>query len=1163
MLTDREQRRIVGATSGRPAFRPDISVDCPCPPSPSGNTRNETRKAMKLIPFTPLLNCSSTKPINSQTKAATVLGYAVVGLVCLATAFRAWSAECVSPPPGLVAWWQGEGSANDMVGANDGVLINGATFGPGEVGTAFSLDGSGAVIEVPNSPALNFAPNAAITVELWAYRTTPSAIAHILGKRVGVSAVDINYEMAWDPTYGLQFNSGTGVGALTGIQLPMHTWTHLAGTFEAGTYRFYINGALVATATGLTLGPTNSARLKIGGAGDCEKFGGLLDEVSIYSRALSNVEIAAIYNASSAGKCVPPPPPCTPPPAGLVGWWPGEGDANDIGGANDGVSEGGVAFAAGEVGQAFSFNDTNADVRVPASASLNLGLADGFTIETWINPADVTQTHPLVEWNDGSFGVCFWIADCAPPPALGKLLIDVKDTSYTDHCFSTAVGLLVSNIWQHVAATYVRSNGYTVLYVNGVPVGQATLGAFTPRTIGDLYVGVRPYDAGAGTRFVGLMDELGLYNRALSASEISGIYNAGSAGKCPVAFITSQPQGRTAVVGSTVTFVVTAGGTPPLSYQWLFNGTNITGATSSSLTLTNVQPDQAGTYLVIVTNALGAVTSSNAVLAVVPPSPCATPSAGLVAWWPGDGNANDIAGANNGTLSGGATFTSGEVGQVFSFDGVNGSVIIPDSSSLRLTTNFTIEAWINARAVANQGLVSKVGGSGGNYGYQLLLYDDNTLMGLLNSPGEGWPSSTVRNTTPIALGTWNHVAFTYNHSAMMLYLNGLPVATNVIGPKTIATTGANLRISGDDNNHVYFNGLIDEVAIYSRALSASEIWAIYSAGSAGKCGLPPVIVTPPQSQITVVGASVGFSVAAGGSPPLNYQWQFNGTNISGATGTFLALTNVELPQAGSYTVEVTNLFGAVTSSDAVLTVISSPQPPPTNGLVAYYPLDGDASDASGNGNDGVVVGALPAVDRFGITNGCYSFDGHSQYIHAPADRLPSGTRTVSLWFKADRVDIRPGFLGYGGNGGPPGTSFLMGLNVWGGGAFTVTTHFNSYTLIVPYTAPPTNVWHQWVVVMDDAGMSFYVDGQWIGSRAGTCTTYVTGKQLALGDICSPWGAVPFADVNEGYFDGCLDEVRFYNRALSDSEVQQLYLYELTTCPAPFIGSQPHNQVSYW
>jgi hypothetical protein len=213
----------------------------------------------------------------------------------------------------------------------------------------------------------------------------------------------------------------------------------------------------------------------------------------------------------------------------------------------------------------------------------------------------------------------FWVSVCGPPPAgLGKLTIDVKDTSYQDHCFSTAEGLLVSNIWQHVAATYVRSNGNTVLYINGVPMAQATLGAFTPRTIGDLYVGVRPYDAGAGIRFVGLMDEVSLYNRALSATEISAIYSAGSAGKCGLGpSILTPPQSQTVECSSNATFAVTASGLPPLAYRWYFGANLIPGATNTLLTLTNVGFAQVGNYSVVVTNAYGSATGGPAVLTVV------------------------------------------------------------------------------------------------------------------------------------------------------------------------------------------------------------------------------------------------------------------------------------------------------------------------------------------------------------------------------------------------------------------------------------------------------------------------------------------------------------------------------------------------------------------
>ena len=234
----------------------------------------------------------------------------------------------------------------------------------------------------------------------------------------------------------------------------------------------------------------------------------------------------------------------------------------------------------------------------------------------------------------------------------------------------------------------------------------------------------------------------------------------------------------------------------------------------------------------------------------------------------------------------------------------------------------------------------------------------------------------------------------------------------------------------------------------------------------------------------------------------------------------------------------------------------------TNGLVAYYPLNGNANDTSGNGNDGVVVGAVPATDRFGNTNGCYSFNGNSQYIHAPADKMPTGPRTISLWFNANEVDIRPQFLGYGG--GACGSSFFMGLNSGAVGApgFVVSSHCLAYTLNVPYTTPPTNAWDQWTVVMDNVGMTFYLNGQSIGSQTGTTATTVAGTQLGLGVISSPGGAVPYTDANVGYLDGYLDDVRIYNRALSTNEVAQLYAIESPPESLPIINIQNIQKAVY-
>ena len=210
---------------------------------------------------------------------------------------------CTPPPSDIVSWWPGEGNATDIIDTNPGALSGDAAFGQGFIGQAFGFSCGGGRVTVPDAQNLNFGSTSPMSVETWVFRTGSAGTQHILGKRVGCSSGDIHYQLAFDSVNGLAFN-GSGGGALTGAQLPLFTWTHLAGTFDGTTFRLYINGTLAGTGTG-TLGPANTAALVIGGAGGCEPFIGLIDEVSLYNRDLSASEIQAIFDAASAGKCPP------------------------------------------------------------------------------------------------------------------------------------------------------------------------------------------------------------------------------------------------------------------------------------------------------------------------------------------------------------------------------------------------------------------------------------------------------------------------------------------------------------------------------------------------------------------------------------------------------------------------------------------------------------------------------------------------------------------------------------------------------------------------------------------------------------------------------------------------------------------------------------------
>ncbi|MBI1928691.1 hypothetical protein HYR99_31160 [Candidatus Poribacteria bacterium] len=219
---------------------------------------------------------------------------------------------------------------------------------------------------------------------------------------------------------------------------------------------------------------------------------------------------------------------------------------------------------------------------------------------------------------------------------------------------------------------------------------------------------------------------------------------------------------------------------------------------------------------------------------------------GLVSWWPGDGNANDIVNGNHGTLQNGATFAAGKIGQAFSFDGVDDVIAIPNSAtgSLDVTNNqITIDAWVFPTSLSQPAnefneviIVDKFLVPGSGPGYALALNAGRPLLALATAGG----TTFIASTTPVAVNAWSHVAATYDGTAVKIFINGQPVNTQVLAGS--ATVSGNILHSavdvtiGNDNTGlpVGMIGLIDEVEIYDRALTLSEIAAIFNAGSAGK-----------------------------------------------------------------------------------------------------------------------------------------------------------------------------------------------------------------------------------------------------------------------------------------------------------------------------------------
>ena len=228
---------------------------------------------------------------------------------------------------------------------------------------------------------------------------------------------------------------------------------------------------------------------------------------------------------------------------GIVGWWRGENNANDSIYGNNGIPSN-ITYASGEVGQAFQFNGTASSyVKVPANAALDVGLYNGFTVETWADPTTTNfASNPmtLVEWNNGS-GALSGIGCHLEFYNGGVIVGDVVDPSGTDHSVQTPSGNVTANIPQHVVMTYNKTSGLLSLYRNGLMVANQNVGNWSPTPGFDLYFGIRPAGIFAPIPYQGLMDEISLYNRVLSDSEIQAIYQDGSLGKFDPAVFTTSP----------------------------------------------------------------------------------------------------------------------------------------------------------------------------------------------------------------------------------------------------------------------------------------------------------------------------------------------------------------------------------------------------------------------------------------------------------------------------------------------------------------------------------------------------------------------------------------------------------------------------------------------
>lgn len=421
-----------------------------------------------------------------------------------------------------------------------------------------------------------------------------------------------------------------------------------------------------------------------------------------------------------------------------------------------------------------------------------------------------------------------------------------------------------------------------------------------------------------------------------------------------------------------------------------------------------------------------------------PPNACVAPPAGLVGWWPGEDSPGDVAGSSDGTLLNGATYTTGKVGRAFLIDGVDDGVLIGQHAALDAGpgAGLTIAAWIYPTGDGS----SDVFGSGPVFEYfdGVFLWQEPGSSGLwgnltdVNGIEHGFAGSGV------AQNAWNHLALSFDRQSGVgtIYLNGNVVGQGLFGqitPQTSTALHLGMRPPGSYTLPGSFNGRIDEVQIYNRALPASEVQSIVQADASGLC--TPATNTPPVANaggpywgtrghpVTLDASSSGD---ADGDPIASYEWSFGDGFAVTTTAPTISHTYAEL---GVYLVTLTvrDPAGASSSSQSTVTV-EPPVPTITAGERYVCALRASGTAAcwgwGGYGATGVpanvtftqLVGGFATTCglRTDRTIGCWGSDGSGQNLS------PSGS--------FDEVSMGQ----YHGCAlGPDGTLDCWGLNAGG------------------------------------------------------------------------------------------------------------------------------------
>ena len=701
---------------------------------------------------------------------------------------------------GLVGYWsfdEGSGTvAEDFspANANTGTLTNSPTWVDGKVGKALSFDGTDDWVNIGNSSSLNASTD--YTISMWVYNSAGSDTYPTLLNRAtqatnngffwiyttGTNEADLNFQYA----DGTNFVSTTFSSALT-----TNTWQHIVFTFDNASkaLKLYINGSQFSTTRTLTGSlPIDDGTLYLGtynGTATNYSFLGYLDEVRIYTSALSAGGVTNLYQSSAKANVNASEN--SDLTNGLVGLWSFNGadvsgtTAYDRSGqGNDGTLTNSPTVTTGKIGQALDFDGVNDHVYIGSGGSTTLfDTTKPLTVSVWTYLRNYSTTYPniMVLKSTAGNSLEFFYSNSGGYEGInfgsGSVTFPKRKSA------SASIPNTLLNSWHHTVLVFdgvsTSAPSSYKLYLDGIEIDTmdtATLA--TPANISSI-----GWITGSQW-FPGKLDDVRVYNRALSATEIWNLYQAGGGAEVNSA----DSQGDTLERG--------------LAGYWKLDDGSGTSATDAS------------------TN------------------------------------------GNTGTLTNGPTWTTGQIGGAVSFDGTDDYITEAGSSLYKFTSSFAFGGWF--KSTGNQDSVPVAGfDSGSSDRYNLVIDNAGAESFQCNVRLTGGQIGAMLTTT-VVTGDWYHLYCSYDDSlkVMTLYINGTKVAASSTGSGSLTDGGSGLQKfaigRSNGSSYTYWTGIIDEVRLYNRSLSAEEIAKLYQS-------------TAPDSPDT----------------GLKGYWSFNGPDVSGTT----------------------------------------------------------------------------------------------------------------------------------------------------------------------------------------------------------------------------------------------------------------------------------------